>query len=87
MLHTEFQDHLTSGSGGEYFQRFLPYMGGQPSWPYRLNHLYKLSYLLLKKAPHKIWLSLAKQLQKRRRLKLGTDDDGGRTMGILLAHL
>ena len=27
MLHAKFQDHRTSGSGGEDFQRFLPYMG------------------------------------------------------------
>ena len=27
MLHTKFQDHRTSGSGEEDFQRFSPYMG------------------------------------------------------------
>ena len=27
MLHAKFQDHRTSGSGEEYFLRFLPYMG------------------------------------------------------------
>ena len=27
MLHAEFQDHRTSGSGAEDFLRFLPYMG------------------------------------------------------------
>ena len=27
MLHAKFQDHRTSGSGEEDFQRFLPYMG------------------------------------------------------------
>ena len=27
MLHARFQDHRTSGSGEEDFQRFLPYMG------------------------------------------------------------
>ena len=27
MLHTKFQDHRTSGSGEEDFERFLPYMG------------------------------------------------------------
>ena len=27
MLHAEFQDHRTSGSGEEDFLRFLPYMG------------------------------------------------------------
>ena len=33
MLHAKFQDQRTSGSGEEDFQRFLPYMGGRPSWP------------------------------------------------------
>ena len=27
MLHAKFQDHRTSGSGEEDFQRFTPYMG------------------------------------------------------------
>ena len=27
MLHAKFEDHRTSGSGEEYLQRFLPYMG------------------------------------------------------------
>ena len=27
MLHAKFQDQRTSGSGGEDFLRFLPYMG------------------------------------------------------------
>ena len=27
MLFAKFQDHRTSGSGEEDFQRFLPYMG------------------------------------------------------------
>ena len=27
MLHAMFQDHRTSGSGVEYFLRFLPFMG------------------------------------------------------------
>ena len=27
MLHANFQDHMTSGSGEEYFKRFLPYNG------------------------------------------------------------
>ena len=27
MLHANFQDHMTSGSGEEDFLRFLPYMG------------------------------------------------------------
>ena len=28
MLQAKFQDHRTSGSGEEDFQRFLPYMSG-----------------------------------------------------------
>ena len=27
MLHAKFQDHRPSGSGGEIFLKFLPYMG------------------------------------------------------------
>ena len=27
MLHAKFQDHKTSGAGGEDFLRFLPHMG------------------------------------------------------------
>ena len=27
MLHAKFQDHRSSGSGGEDFLRLLPYMG------------------------------------------------------------
>ena len=27
MLHAKFQDHRTSGSGEEYINGFLPYMG------------------------------------------------------------
>ena len=27
MLYAKFHDHRTSGSGGEDFERFLPYMG------------------------------------------------------------
>ena len=27
MLHAKFQDHRTTGSGEEDFQKFLPYMG------------------------------------------------------------
>ena len=27
MLHVKFQDHRTSGSGEEDFERILPYMG------------------------------------------------------------
>ena len=27
MLQAKFQDHMTSGSGEDDFQRFLPYMG------------------------------------------------------------
>ena len=38
---SKFQDHRTSGSGGEDFHKFLPcIMGGRPPWPYDLDHLY-----------------------------------------------
>ena len=52
-----------------------------------LDHLYKLLFPLLKEAPHKIWLWLAKRFQRRRCLNIVDDDndkDNGRqSKGIL----
>ena len=58
MLHAKFQDHRISGSGEEYFLRFLPYNGhgshlGHVTWTIYINFR---SFPLLKEAPHKIWL-------------------------------
>ena len=50
MLHAKFQDHRTSGSGEEDLLRFLPYLVWGPSWSCDLDHLYKLSFPLPKKA-------------------------------------
>ena len=46
------------------------------SWSCDMDHLYKLSFPLSKEAPHKIWLWLAKRFQRRRLLKMWTDNDG-----------
>ena len=53
MLHTKFQNHKPSGSGGEDFKRFAIYSPGG-----HLGHvsLTKLSFPLPKDVPHKIWL-------------------------------
>ena len=56
MLHAKFQDHMTSCSGGEFFKGFKNIWAWRTSWSCDLDHLYKLSFPLLKEAPHKIWL-------------------------------
>ena len=53
-----------------------------------LDQLYKLSFSLPKEAPHKIWLWLAKQFQRRICLNIVDDNDddndnGRRSKGIL----
>ena len=53
MLHAKFQDHRTSGSG-EDFLRFYYIWAWPPSWSCDLDHLYKLSFSLPRKAPHEI---------------------------------
>ena len=52
-----------------------------PSWSCDLDHLYKLSFHPPSqgRTPHEIWLWLVKRFQRRRRLKMWTDDDGRRT--------
>ena len=54
MLHAKFQDHMSSGSG-EDFKGYDHIWTWRPFWSCDLNHLYKLSFLLLKEAPHEIW--------------------------------
>ena len=56
------------------FKGFEHFWAWRPSWSCDLDHLYKLSFPLPKEAPHKIWLWLAKRFQRRRRLKMWTDD-------------
>ena len=43
MLHAEFQDHRTSGSG-EDFYGFYHIWAWRPSWSCDLDHLYKLYF-------------------------------------------
>ena len=54
MLHANFQDHRTSGSGDEDFLSVYHILAWRPSWSCDLDHLYKLSFTLPKEAPHKI---------------------------------
>ena len=60
------------------FEGFLPYiMPWQPSWSCDLDFLYTHWFPLPIDASYKIWLWLAKRFQRRRSLKLWTDN--GRT--------
>ena len=64
------------------FYGFYHIWARRPFWSCDLDHLYKLSFPLPKDAPHEVWLRLAQRFQRRRSLKLWTDDDGrtdGRT--------
>ena len=54
------------------FEGFLPYMGLAAI----LGHVNNISFPLPMEAPHKIWLSSAKQFQRRRSLKLWKMTDG-----------
>ena len=78
MLHTKFRENRPAGSGEEDFKRFFTiYEHG--------GHLGHVTYPLPKKAPHKIWLVLAKRFWRRRSLSIvnGRTTDGRRTMSIL----
>ena len=59
------------------FEGFLPYMGMAAILVYDLDFLYTHWFPLPIDASYKIWLWLAKRFQRRRPLKLWTDD--GRT--------
>ena len=54
MLHVRFQDHRTSGSGGERFKGFPHIWALRPSLSCDLYHLYKLPFPLPKEAPYEI---------------------------------
>ena len=57
MLHAKFQDHRTSGSGEEDFLSFFNiYWHGGHLGHVTLTIYIKLSFLLAKDAPHRIWL-------------------------------
>ena len=72
MLHTKFHGNRSAGSGEEDFWRVFTIYGHGG----HLGHVTWISFPLPKEAPHKIWLWLAKQFQRRRCLKMWTD---GRT--------
>ena len=55
MIHAKFQDNRTSGSGEDDFKGFYHIWAWRPSLSCDLDHLYKLSFTLPKKAPHEIW--------------------------------
>ena len=57
------------------FKSFYHIWAWRPSWSCDLDHLYKLSFPLPKKAPHTIWLWLAKRFQRRRCLNIVDDKD------------
>ena len=68
MLHTKFWRR-------GFLKGFYHIWAWRPSWSCDLDHLYKLSFPLAKEAAHKILLRLAKWFQRRRHLKLWTEDD------------
>ena len=49
MLHAKFQDHKTSDSGEDFFERFLPYIGVESTTKMIFT---KFMFPLPKKAPH-----------------------------------
>ena len=55
MIHVKFQDNRTSGSGENVFTGFYHIRAWRPSLSCYLDHLYKISFSLPKKAPHEIW--------------------------------
>ena len=57
------------------FKGFEHFWAWRPSWSCDLDHLYKLSFPFPKEAPHEIWLLLVNRFQRRRSLKMWTDDD------------
>ena len=75
MLHTQFKDRH-SVLEKRIFKGFYHIWAWRKSWSCDLDHLYKLSFPLPKEALHEVLLLLAKWFQRRRRLKLWTDDAG-----------
>ena len=72
MLHVKFQDHKTISSREQDFKGFyhIHVWAWLPSWSCDTNYENKCLSPLPKEAPHKIWLSLAKQFQRRKCLKI-----------------
>ena len=78
MLHNKFHWNCSTGSREEdSFMFFYHIWAWPPSWSCDLDHFYKLLFPLPKDAPHEVWLWLAQRFQRRRSLKMWTDD--GRT--------
>ena len=71
MLHTTFRGNRPAGSGEEDFYHTWVW---SPSWSCDPDAARNLSFQLPKEAPHKIWLRSGKRFQRRRCLKLWTDD-------------
>ena len=82
MLHTKFRESRPVGSGEE-FLVFYHIWAWRPPWSCDQDPANKLLLPLPKDAPHKIWLSSAKQFH-RRSLKLWMD--GRRTDGLLVYY-
>ena len=60
MLHTKFQGHWPSGSGEEYFLRFLLYMGMAAMLSCDPDNLNNFSFRKALEAVYEIWLQSAK---------------------------
>ena len=67
ILHTKFHDNRPTDSGGFY-------LIWRPSWSCDLDPANKLSFPHPMDAPHEIWLQSAQWFQRRRCLKMLTDD-------------
>ena len=88
MLHIRSRGHRPSGSGEDFKRVFYHIWAWWPSWSCDQDHLNKLLFSCPKESPYEIWVQLAQWFQRKRCLKMLTDDgrtDAGVT-GILLAH-
>ena len=72
MLHTKFNDNQPTGLGEDFWQVFILY--GQPSWSCDLDPASKLLFPHPMDAPHEIWLQSGQWFQRKRCLKMLTDN-------------
>ena len=79
MLHTKFGGNRPAGCGEDFLSGFYHIWAWRPSWSCDQDPANKLSFPLPMDALHKILLSSAKRFQRRRSLKLWTDDGRRRT--------
>ena len=56
MLHTKFRENRPTGSGEKHLEGFYHIWAWRPSLSCDQDAANKLSFPLLKEAPHKIWL-------------------------------